>query len=387
MPIVTFKPVELFGTRVIITGYGQSGCGKTHSLLLIARGLVGPEGRVGMIDTENGRGRLFAKIIPGGYEYAELTPPFSSERCAQAVRDAERAGIQALVVDSGSHEWNSYGGVLDLADAQKNAKGEPARGQAKWLVPKARHKKYVQALLATQMHLLISLRAKDKSVTLPRKVYTPNGWVEEKIPEGMNRGDIVSEGLAAIQDASFIFETTIQLLFADGNNPGVPYLHWPQFKCPSDLKGAFREGEQITENTGRMIAEWVAGGTPVDRQYEELKRRAEDAAAIGTEEYRKWWTSVGREVRDRLADIHDNNKSIAAEADKRLSDTVTGIAADAAGASDAESLEMRLAAATTMAAIDGIEDEWRAPMSEMSHEGWLECQAKIDARKVEVQQS
>lgn len=371
MPIITFKPVERRGSRVIITAYSDSGGGKTLSLLRLGRGLVGPEGKLCMIDTENGRGRIYAGAVPGGYDYAELTAPFSPDRYIAAINDAEEAGYGACVIDSGSHEWSEIGGVLEMADASNT------QGLLKWAAPKAKHKKYVARLLRSQMHILISLRAKEKYVQLKKG---------DALPDGMKVGDIYSEGLIPVQDKRFVYETTIQLFFPTGGTRGVPSLRWPEFKCPADLEGAFPPGEQITEETGHMIAEWVAGGTPVDRQYEQLKRRAEDAASIGTEEYREWWTSVGREVRERLADIHDNNKSIAAEADKRLSDTVTGITADASGASDAESLEMRLAAATTMAAIDGIEDEWRAPMSEMSHEGWLECQAKIDARKVEVQQ-
>lgn len=370
MPIVTFKPVERRGSRVIITAYSDSGGGKTLSLLRLGRGLVGPEGKLCMIDTENGRGRIYAGAVPGGYDYAELTAPFSPDRYIQAIDDAEEAGYGALVLDSGSHEWASVGGVLEIADESG------AKGLLKWMAPKAKHKKYVQRLLRSQMHILISLRAKEKFVQLAKG---------DVIPEGMKIGDIISTGLIPIQDKRFVYETTVQLFFPTGGVRGVPSLRWPEFKCPADLEGAFPPGEQITEETGRRIAEWVAGGTPVDRQFEELKRRAEDAAAGGTEEYRKFWTTAGAPTQKRLAETHENNKSIATEADKRLASAAVGIAADVIDATPAETLALRLAAASTIPEVDAIEDEWREPMSQMSHEDWLAAQAAIDRRRVELE--
>ncbi len=369
MPIVSFKPAERRGSRVIITAYSDSGGGKTLSLLRLGRGLVGPQGKLCMIDTENGRGRIYAGAVPGGYDYAEMTAPFSPDRYIEAIDDAEAAGYGAIVLDSGSHEWESIGGVLEMADQSG------AKGLLKWMTPKAKHKKYVQRLLRSQAHILISLRAKEKFVQLAKGDY---------IPEGMKVGDIVSTGLIPIQDKRFVYETTVQLFFPTGGERGVPSLRWPEFKCPADLEGAFPPGQQITEETGRMIAEWVAGGTPVDKSLEELKRRAEDAAAAGTTEYRKFWDTIGRPGRERLADWHDNNKSIAAEADKRLSDTTADITTDVIDATPAEALALRLAAATTIPEVDGIEDRWREPMGSMSHEDWLAAQAAIDGRRVEL---
>ena len=42
------------------------------------------------------------------------------------------------------------------------ADGNGQRGLVKWAGPKAAHKRYVQALLQTRMHLIICLRAKEK---------------------------------------------------------------------------------------------------------------------------------------------------------------------------------------------------------------------------------
>lgn len=46
---------------------GPSGSGKTKSALLVARGLAGPDGKIGLIDSENGRA-LEYDTVAGGWE-------------------------------------------------------------------------------------------------------------------------------------------------------------------------------------------------------------------------------------------------------------------------------------------------------------------------------
>lgn len=305
MPTVTFSKAVRKGSHVIITAYGESGCGKTYSLIRLGRGLVGPKGKLGMIDTETGRGLIYANV-GGGYEYAELTPPFTPERYIEAIDAAEEAGLDALILDSGSHEWEGLGGVLEIADSQTNRKGDELLGLAKWAKPKARHKRYVQRLLNSRMHLLISLRAKEKMVQLTDK--TP-------IPKGMKIGDIVSAGYQPIQDKRFIFETTVQLflpVYDDRRRLGVPIVE----KCPEDLWGAFPEGQHISEETGQKIAEWVNGGEPVDHNFDRMKRAAEEAAAGGTPALREHWRSLNDAARSRLNSQVDNLASIARGADQ-----------------------------------------------------------------------
>ncbi len=298
MNTVSFKPAVRKGAHVIITAYGESGCGKTLSLLRLGRGLVGPQGKLAMIDTETGRGMIYATAIPGGYDYAELTPPFTPERYIEAIADAEGAGYDALILDSGSHEWEGLGGILEIADEGKSNSGKALSGLIKWAKPKARHKRYVQALLNSRMHLLISLRAKEKMV---------------------QRGDeIVSAGYVPIQDKRFIFETTVQLflpVYPDRASLGIPRVE----KCPADLIAAFPDGRHITEETGRVIAEWVGGGEAVDHAFVELKRAAEEAAAQGTEVLRAHY-KADRSLVQKLKSEEGNLRSIAAAADRDAAD-------------------------------------------------------------------
>jgi hypothetical protein len=307
--IITFMPAARKGAHVIITAYGESGSGKTLSLLKIGRGLVGPKGRLAMIDTETGRGMIYADAISGGYDYGELTPPFTPERYIEAIDIAENElKADALIIDSGSLEWEGIGGVLEIAEDGRSAKGEALQGLVKWAKPKARHKKYVQRLLNSRMHLLIALRAKEKMVQVGGKI---------PIPPGAKAGDIISDGFVPIQDKRFIFETTVQLflpVYKERDKLGIPIVE----KCPGDLWTAFADGQKITERTGGQIADWVAGGEPVDHEFQAFKLVAEEKAAEGTEAFRSYWRSLPKsEPKDRLAPYMDNLRSIAADADEQ----------------------------------------------------------------------
>lgn len=297
MSLVTFKRAERKGSHVIITAYGPSNCGKTYSLIRLGRGLVGPQGRLGLLDTENGRGLIYAKLA-GGYDYAELTKPFTPERYIECINDAEEAGLEALIIDSGSHEWEGFGGILEIA-------GPGEGGLRKWAVPKARHKKYVRRLLDSHMHLLISLRAKEKMIQVPD-------------PDRLGKDMIVSAGYVPIQDKTFVSETTVELFIPPlpGNRGAPPVIK----KCPEDLLGAFADGAPINEKTGEAIAEWVAGGVPIDRAFEDLKIRAADSAGSGAEELRKFWRCLSKSERDRLAPETNNLRSIAESADRERED-------------------------------------------------------------------
>src|SRR5213083_1020699 len=77
MGILNIAPAERAGAHLLIQLYGPPRSGKTYTALRIARGMVGPEGRIGVLDTESGRARLYSDKVPGGFVIGELTPPGS----------------------------------------------------------------------------------------------------------------------------------------------------------------------------------------------------------------------------------------------------------------------------------------------------------------------
>jgi hypothetical protein len=292
MTILTIAPAVREGSHILLSLTGPSGSGKTYTGIKVARGLVGERGKIGFLDSETGRGRLYAGI--DRYLYAELTPPFSPARFIQAIDEFEAAGVGVLIIDTASHEWEGIGGVHDLAEA--NGK----KGLLKWAAPKAQHKRFVNRLLMSRMHIITCLRAREK-------------FTSTRDPDS-GKEVILNSGFHEIQERGFIFEQTVSVLLLPGGRKVVT-------KCPEDLVPTFgtvgveTEG-YLSEKTGQAVAAWVAGGEAIDHGWEKVRIMARDEAEHGTSRYRDFFAHLSKSDQKRLAATdHENLKSIAQEAD------------------------------------------------------------------------
>src|SRR5215472_3966167 len=206
MGILNIAPAERAGAHLLIQLYGPPRSGKTYTELRIARGMVGPKGRIGVLDTESGRARLYSDKVPGGFVVGELTPPYTPRRYLEAIEEFLAYGVDILVIDSFSHCWEGPGGVLEMADqAEEHGK----RGLLKWLGPKRDYKKLVSFLLSTRMHMILCSRAKqpiqDKRLKYEMTIVVPmtlDGMYETqasrlKVPGDLAplfRGELLDEG-------------------------------------------------------------------------------------------------------------------------------------------------------------------------------------------------
>ncbi len=147
---------------------GPSGSGKTWSALEIAKGMGG---KVGMIDTEAGRGELYGSDFD--YDIIRLEAPYSPERYIEAIKTFEKAGYDILIIDSLSHAWVGEGGVLSIVD--KAGSNSFTQG---WKVGTPKQNALVEALVTSKLHIITTLRVKteyvveknDKGKAEPRKV-------------------------------------------------------------------------------------------------------------------------------------------------------------------------------------------------------------------------
>ncbi|NTJ67574.1 AAA family ATPase [Agrobacterium rhizogenes] len=277
---------------------GPSGSGKTYSALLYARGLVGPKGKIGFIDTENKRSRFYADVA-GGFDVIDLDPPFTSARYVEAIKAFEKAGYPAIVVDSISHEWEGSGGVLEQAEAIEER--TKRAGLHCWQKPKAAHKKLMNELLQTRAHLIFCCRVKEKVV-------------QAKGRDG--KTEIINEGFVVVQEKSFIYEMTVSMMLEEGTH--VPVLQ----KCPGDLLSAFPQGSRITSQIGAAVQEWSDKGQAIDEALETAKREGLLIAAQGLAVLNKWWSGLTKDHRVRLEGYKDTLKSIATAHDQMLDDQI-----------------------------------------------------------------
>jgi hypothetical protein len=325
MAIIHFETAVREGAPVLISLVGLSSSGKTYSALRLARGLVGPEGKIGVIDTEERRARLYAKVS-APWLWAGLSPPFTPERYVEAIVDAENAGLDCLIIDSCSHEWSGEGGILDMAEENPALAN---KGLVKWARPKMRHKKFIRKLLRTKMHVITCFRAKRKFVQT-----------------GIGKDAVVEErGIVADQEHGFIYEATVQLFlpsFAEPEKRGIPEIN----KCPGDLLHAFPADRPISEESGRKIREWLSGGAKPDMAARGLLGDAEEMAEQGMAIFRGWWSERTKAEKIALQPRMDNFKSIAAEHDRKqaeglIHDDEPSFDGDDAPPFDAETGEVR----------------------------------------------
>lgn len=305
---MTFKVVKAVREAVpaLIVYWGPSGSGKTYSALKTARGLVGPKGKIVLIDTENGRAKFYADMV-GGWEHIDFQPPHSPQRYTEAMKVAEDAGADAIIIDSMSHCWDGEGGVLDMADNAKAASGKALTGLAKFKAPKTAFKRMMNNLLRSPVNVIFCLRAKQLSV---------------QVGQGAD-AKILDKGLTPICERNFIFESTVSVLLGPDHkpvfqntddlkcNPAVPSV-----KVPEGAAAAIKRGAYLDETTGSAIAAWLGGGEAVDHDTRALQRTGRNKATEGSIKMRDWWTDeLTKAERQKLAPMLEELKTIAAQAD------------------------------------------------------------------------
>ena len=82
---------------------GPSGSGKTYSSLLLAYGLCNDWSKIAVIDSENHSSGLYSHL--GSYNVLQLSAPYTPEKYVQAIEVCGQAGMQVIIIDSISHEW------------------------------------------------------------------------------------------------------------------------------------------------------------------------------------------------------------------------------------------------------------------------------------------
>lgn len=239
---MTIKPATRQGVKPLIDLYSESGCGKTYSALMLARGLVGPSGKIVMIDTESGRGSLYADVIPGGYNTLELTTPFSPARYIEAITAVEESGADVLIIDSMSHEWEGLGGVLDMAGDNEARSGKP--GLHCWKEPKMQHARMMLKLLQTPLPVICCVRAKYKS--------------RQKKDDKGKTVIVKDDYTTPIQADDFIFEATAHAEILPDHTIRLTKCSHPSLRECFPLDGK----EPIAIKHGEAIARWCAGSSP-----------------------------------------------------------------------------------------------------------------------------
>lgn len=294
MDILRIEPVKRQGMKFLISLYGMSETGKTYSALKLACGMEPDPAKRLMLDTEGGqRGRAYVDAIPGGYLYAQLTPPFTPKRYIEALDEIEAAGVTVVVVDSVSHVWFAEGGILDMAE-----QSQVRNDLGKWIEPKRQLRKFHNRVNSSGVHLILCARAKQPMV----EVAGENGK-KKMVP-----GDVVP-----IQEKTMRYDMTIM---AQMLGDGLFTIKPPAGKCPGSLRPVFAAGERMDEAMGKRLIEWLGAEQTKTPSQKLLERAATGAAEAGKQAFRAFWKDLPPDDRSYLKPMAGNFESIAQTADE-----------------------------------------------------------------------
>lgn len=236
------------GLLPLIGLYGKTGGGKTHSALLLARGIVGNSGSICLIDTENKRGHILSDVIPGGYNVLDFSPPFTPARYIDALKVAEKSDI--IVIDSMTHEWAGEGGVLDMQEEEleRMAKGDFKRREtckmASWIKPKMAHKKMIGQILRIEKPVICCFRGEQKT---------------HSAKDAKGKNTVVTDDFSTpIFDSRFIFEMLINgEVFSNEKGDGG-FVRITKISHKGLRPCLPEKGEQAKICHGEKIAEWCS---------------------------------------------------------------------------------------------------------------------------------
>ncbi|MFY5421070.1 AAA family ATPase [Acinetobacter baumannii] len=236
----SFTKAERKKAKLKLNLNGASGSGKTYSALVLASSLGK---KIAVIDTENESASLYANEF--NFDTLPLKPPYSPERFAGAIHAAYNMGYEVLIIDSASHEWIGTGGCLEINDeAAKRFKGNT---WSAWSETTPRHRKFIDAILQTDMHIITTTRAKTETV------------------QG-EKGKVIKLGMKAEQREGYEYELTVSLDILHENKFAIPTKDRTKLFNPT--------GEVITKETGEKLIAWLNDG----RSQEEALQAAFDEA-------------------------------------------------------------------------------------------------------------
>lgn len=153
---IAFSKAVKYAAKGRVALIGPAGSGKSFTALLLARTLAGPTGKIAAIDTEHGSLSKYADIFD--FDVIELDS-CSPQNFLAALKAAEDAGYAAFITDSLSHFWMGKDGALEFVDVA--AKRSSSRdGMAGWKEFRPHERQMVDALIASPMHIVCTMRTK-----------------------------------------------------------------------------------------------------------------------------------------------------------------------------------------------------------------------------------
>ena len=159
-----------------------------------------------------------------------VAAPFSPEKYIEAIKTCEKAGMEVLIIDSITHEWDGKGGCLEIVESLGGKYQD-------WGKVTPRHQSFIDAIIQSSCHVITTVRRKQDY---------------EVIKDGNGKIKVEKSGLREITREGFEYELTINLELDTKHNATVS----------KDRTGLFMDKPAFvpTEKTGELIQQWCDQG-------------------------------------------------------------------------------------------------------------------------------
>lgn len=262
---------EKLKARVAIDG--PTGAGKTWTALQWARVLVGPDGPIGVIDTENRSAAYYAPSpgqlagtepiarlnpwdAPYVFGHMPWSPPYDPIRLTEMIHHcADELGDDGcLIIDSFSHFWEGEGGTLTIVDnAAARARGNSFAG---WKEGTPAQRQLLDAIIHCRCHVIVGMRSKMEYV------------LEEVTKNGRTFTEPRKVGMKPIQREGVEYEFTV-----------IADMDLEHRLTISKTRCSLIDGMSVTKGhsvePAQVFAAWLGSG--VERVTEEQARMLIDA--------------------------------------------------------------------------------------------------------------
>ena len=219
---------------------GASGFGKTYSALQLAYGMTQDWSKIAVIDTENASASLYSDL--GNFNVLNLNPPYSPERYIEAIALCEKSGMEVIIIDSITHEWQGEGGCLQIHE-QLGGRFQD------WSKVKPRHQKFIDAILRSKCHIITTTRRKT----------------DYSLDVGSNgKSKVVKHGTKEITSEGFEYELSVNFELINENH---------LCKVSKDRTNLFQGKPEfiINSDVGKQLKTWCNQGISMDDVKLEIK--------------------------------------------------------------------------------------------------------------------
>lgn len=255
---MSFQQAEREKLKALIAMMGASGHGKTFSSLLLAKGMVqemfpdlDPKSsefwsKIGVIDTEHNRSKIYVDVEKHGhyigkFMHSNLGKPYSADKYMKQIKEAEKAGIEVLIIDSTTHLWK------ELLAEQADLGGR----YQDWKEPTKKYEAFIEEFTTKDMHIIATMRSKQE-YALEKDSFT-------------DKLEVKKLGVKPVQRDDFEYEFLLAFLFNADHTVKATKDNTPLFEELGEFK--------IVPEHGQKLIRWLDLG--IDVKAEEAAKRQE----------------------------------------------------------------------------------------------------------------